>query len=79
MTYMPSSLYLKKLKEESDARIVTPSEDKIKKNCDILKDINRSLDDILKDFQDFKKDIKEIQELVRKKEERDMNKWLTWG
>lgn len=79
MTYMPSTLYLKKLKEDNDARKVTASEDKIKKNCDMLKDINRSLDGILKDFQDFKKDIKEIQELVRKKEERDMNKWLTWG
>jgi len=76
---MPSSIYLKKLKEDSDARIVTASGDKIKKNCDMLQDINRSLDGILKDFQDFKKDLKEIQELVRKKEERDMNKWLTWG
>lgn len=79
MTYMPSTLYLKKLKEDNDAKKTIITQDKIKKNCDMLKEINESLDVILKDFQDFKNDVIEIKELVRKKEQRDMNKWLTWS
>jgi len=52
---------------------------KIYDNNKILKEIDLSIKEIMKDMSELKKEVREVLELVRKKEERDMNKWLTWG
>jgi DNA-binding ferritin-like protein len=52
---------------------------KINDNNKMLKDIDQSIKEICKDMSELKKEVREVLELVRKKEERDMNKWLTWG
>jgi len=44
-------------------------------NNELIKECDNMLKDIVKDVQDIKNEIKEILELVKKKEDRDMNKW----
>jgi hypothetical protein len=51
----------------------------VQDNRKMIKDINECIIQLKTDVDIVKKDLKEILELVRKKEERDMNKWLTWG
>lgn len=52
---------------------------KIHDNNRMLREIDESIKGIMIDMKTIKEEIKEVLELVRKKEERDMNKWLTWG
>tara|TARA_B100001094_G_C18196316_1_gene811476 strand:+ start:3472 stop:3696 length:225 start_codon:yes stop_codon:yes gene_type:complete len=62
----------------------TIGDDKIKTNLavsnnSLLKEVDEKLDNMVTEMKDLKNDIKDILELVKKKEERDMNKWLTWA
>tara|TARA_R100001230_G_C5660797_1_gene165466 strand:- start:379 stop:594 length:216 start_codon:yes stop_codon:yes gene_type:complete len=68
-----SYTYLKTIRDEKEkCKIVQSNFDNIKK---LLEDINK----LVVDMKGLKDDVREIKILVEKKEERDMNKWLTWG
>lgn len=41
-----------------------------------IDEINKMTKDLVKDVKELRNDVKEILELVKKKEERDMNKWF---
>ena len=58
----------------------TAGDEKIKvlnvaENKKKIDEINKMTKDLVKDVKEIKHEIKEILELVKKKEERDMNKW----
>tara|TARA_R100001460_G_scaffold107196_1_gene155520 strand:+ start:457 stop:711 length:255 start_codon:yes stop_codon:yes gene_type:complete len=84
MSYVSQGQYLEQLKrdriiehrkrEDEKIRLLAVQQNKEHIRC-ILKDINT----IKSEFDEIKIMVKEIKELVKRKEERDMNKWLTWG
>ena len=50
----------------------------IQLNKQMIEEIRDKTDILVKDMNEIKADIKLILELVKKKEERDMNKWMVW-
>jgi DNA-binding ferritin-like protein len=61
--------------------INTMGDEKIKslnvsQNRQNIEEIKSMTDDLVKDVKEIRNDIKEILELVKKKEERDLNKWF---
>ena len=50
----------------------------IQLNKKMIEELREKTNILVKDMNEIKADIKIILELVKKKEERDMNKWMVW-
>ena len=50
----------------------------IQLNKEMIEEIRLKTNILVKDMNELKADIKLILEYVKKKEERDMNKWMVW-
>lgn len=71
---IPSSYRFINTAGDEKLKVLNVAENKKK-----IEEIKITIDDLVKDFKEIRADVKEILELVKRKEERDMNKWLTWG
>jgi len=70
MSYISQGQYLQQLKSKT---ITTES------NRQSLIKLDHDVKDLSLMVKELKKDIKEILEYVKRKEERDLNKWITWS
>lgn len=84
MSYESQGQYLARLKRERVKDHIQREDEKIRllavqQNKEHIRFILKDIQTIKNDFDEIKDMIKDIKELVKRKEERDMNKWLTWG
>tara|TARA_R110001592_G_scaffold230862_2_gene487881 strand:+ start:611 stop:823 length:213 start_codon:yes stop_codon:yes gene_type:complete len=69
MSYVSQGLYLQELKNK---KIATET------NRQSLIKLDKDVKEIAIIVKELKNDVKEILEYVKRKEERDLNKWMIW-
>lgn len=84
MSYVSQGQYLEQLKRDRIVEHRKREDEKIRllavqQNKEHIRSILKDINTIKSDFDEIKLMVQEIKELVKRKEERDMNKWLTWG
>lgn len=70
MSYVSQAKYLAELKHKT---LTTET------NRQSLIKIDKDVKEMQKNIKEIQNDIKEILQYVKRKEERDLNKWITWG
>jgi len=70
MSYVSQGQYLAELKHKT---LTTET------NRQSLIKLDKDVKELSNMVKELKKDVKEVLEFVKRKEERDLNKWITWG